>query len=204
MNEACIALAEEMTSRWLNPILQASGRPCPSLTCGVYREAETLPEPPGCQRRWGRACIAGRRYWSVWLSLPPSPILSSPHPQITATLCSLRLRYQLSSTVPPLTRLWPCCQALSRSLCTSPAGISTSKALTVSEASSSLTVVPQGVRRQGITEVGAGGQVNFLHWFWSCLNAAVIRHIGLSQQEKHTLKDTLTSIHHCKLYHTFQ
>lgn len=50
MNKACFVLAEEMTSIWLNPILQASRWPSSSLTCCVYREMETDPDPQGVGR----------------------------------------------------------------------------------------------------------------------------------------------------------
>lgn len=72
MNEACIILAEEMTSIWLNPISQALRRPCPSLSCCVYRELKTDPDPQGVSRgvegsgQWG-----GHTDPCDWVSLPP-------------------------------------------------------------------------------------------------------------------------------------
>lgn len=116
---------------------------------------------PGCQQRCRGVSAVWRWYWSVWLTLPSSPILSSPHSQITVP-------FLLSGTQlhwPPLTLRWTLVQSLiSQSVYFS--HIWSSKPLTISERSSLLTVVPQGMK-----EVGAGGQVNFLRWFWSCLNA---------------------------------
>lgn len=103
---------------------------------------------PGCQWRCRGVSAAWRQYWSVWLTLPSSPILSSPPSQIKAPLRSLGLKLPAQLHWPLLLPFWDCwCQALHRSLFTSPTGIWTSRPLTVSEGSSSLTGVPQGVRR---------------------------------------------------------
>ena len=168
MNDACILLAEEMTGWWLNPILQASQQPCVSPTCGAYRDPGTHPAPLQCQWRCGGVSTAGGKILICVINSPFLPYFAPPPTHKSQQLFAVpQLPTQLRRR--PLTFLWPCCQTLPRSLHTSPAGIWTSK-------------TPVSIWSVFITRSCATGSVevgvSFLHWFWSPLNAVVIRQTG--------------------------
>lgn len=121
--------------------------------------------PVASKEVWrGQLSQGSGAYWPVWLSLHSYPIMSPPL-STNQTHSSLNLSYQLIAIFP--------------------AGTWTLKnPLTASEESSSLTAEPEGIRGLGITDVGAVGQVNSLHWFWSHLNAIVIRHSKKNIQQR--------------------
>lgn len=114
-----------------------------------YAQPTTHPASLGCRWRCRGSAGLSMQYWSVWLTLPFFPCLSfSPS---TPSLCSLRLSSHRKAR--SATHHSPFSDPAAKPyIAASPRGIWTSKSLTASEVSSSLTVVAQGGQRWEVTD----------------------------------------------------